>query len=809
MPDELEITDFLAEGSCRDYTLTALIKGGGWKKSGNQFTYKEVIWKAYDTNNHELELTGVLVDVGGSPEKKKVNLDHPYFQQFGPNQFVEFMVKVTVNDFANGSVETNQLVAFNPFRLHLKDHYDRCPGIETQFSHDPLATGGSDDLYPPAYTFTWSPASLTGENPTFMAPPAGATATYAVTVSINSGCSLSKTTTVTGKPLNLVMATNSFACSEQQGTASIVTVGPYDLSILGGSGEYGFEWQPAAYLSDVSVPNPTVLGIPAGQTITYTLVLTDLMAQCSTTGSVQILGVANDLTLDLSGPASVCYGTEALLRAEGLPAPTGWASLAYYYAWSTNNRNHPGIAGEYSNTLPISALTSSYPGTYQYKVRYSNRFSGCYVEKEMNVTVREGWTHLGYVPKVKSAVAGAKVPLWENNSNSISGISPNLGITWSPFDATDIVPFEGAYLKLPKNGKFIPTATVPYLTMRVLDISTGCAKNYKSQRYIISDQQPELWISGKNPVICDGQNTKFDIVFDAHLSNYNTSLLPSSVEVAIEIYDPWGPPYPPPVEQGMASLSLVNAAGLYKGVYTTKGLNRPSHSNYFCQATLNSAIWTGISSSIYEIVISSGGSSSSTSTCSDDDGAFATKINYGVNCSAGIHQMIAPQKYVARDYIEIQTPVSGASIELTTNDPQGFKKGPHLLIDPCITGPESPTPLQNDSIPPVLTEIRTATDSTQQSQTRSDIALEVFPNPFTGQVTIRYTVPPDCPGDVALYLRDFTGRQIKTLERRANAAPGDYQAVFDGSGLPTGIYLYELVVCNGTQVVKKAEKISH
>ena len=87
--------------------------------------------------------------------------------------------------------------------------------------------------------------------------------------------------------------------------------------------------------------------------------------------------------------------------------------------------------------------------------------------------------------------------------------------------------------------------------------------------------------------------------------------------------------------------------------------------------------------------------------------------------------------------------------------------------------------------------------------------LEVFPNPFTGQVTIRYTVPPDCPGDVALYLRDFTGRQIKTLERRANAAPGDYQAVFDGSGLPTGIYLYELVVCNGTQVVKKAEKISH
>lgn len=765
-------------------------------------------WHAYDPHSNE-EIIGCF---SGNTNTATVtpNLNHAFFQKFESGDIAKIRCKVTVVDINGFTAEHIALLSIRvPLRINLPLNMYRCPGEVTRFAQGPVASGGEY-----GYSFTWNPSTLSGENPEFTAPTQG-TAIYSVTVTDANNCTASGSTTVSASPLNLaaIMASQGLACSGQ-GQASIITVGPYDLSLLGGSGQYGFEWQAANpadldYLSDVFAPNPTVLGVPAGQTITYTLLVGDLLSQCTATASVQILGVANDLSLSLSGPASVCYGTPVTLQAQGLPAPTGWASLAYYYAWSTDNRNHPGIADEYSNTLPIGALVSSYPGTYKYTVRYVNRFSGCYTEREMNVTVRENWTHVGYVPKVKSAVMGTSVPLWENNSNSISGISPNLGITWSPFNATDIIYFEGAYSALPKNGKFIPTTTVPSLTMRVLDISTGCAKNYKSQRYIISDQQPELWISGKNPVICDGQNTKFDIAFDAHLPNYSTSLLPSSVEVKIKIYDPWGPPFPPPVEQGMVSLSLVNAAGLYKGEYTTKGLNRPSHSNYFCEAILNSAIWTGISSSIYEIVISSGGNSSSTSICTLDGGLVATKINYGIGCSAGVHQIRAPKKFVARDYIEIHTPTPGASIELTTNDQQGFKKGPHLLIDPCITGPESPTPLQNDSIPTVLTETRTATDSTHQPQTRSDIALEVFPNPFTGQVTIRYTVPPDCPGDVALYLRDFTGRQVKTLERRTDAAPGTYQATFDGTGLPSGIYLYELVVCNGTQVVKKAEKISH
>jgi len=838
MPDELEITDFLAEGSCRDYTLTALIKGGGWKKSGNKFIYKEVIWKAYDTNSHELELTGVLVDVAGSPEKKRVNLDHPYFQQFGPNQFVEFMVKVTVNDFANGSVETNQLVAFNPFRLHLKDHYDRCPGLETQFSLDPLATGGSDDLYPLPYTFTWSPSSLTGENPTFIAPAAGATATYAVTVTLSPGCSLSKTTTVTGKPLNLVMGAIGWACSGQ-GIASIIKIGPYDLSLLGGSGEYGFEWQTAnpadlAYLSDISVPNPTVLGIPAGQTITYTLVLSDLMAQCTATASVQILGVANDLSLNLSGPASVCYGTEALLQAQGLPAPTGWAGLPYYYAWSTDNRNHPGVASETYNTLPITALASSYPGIYKYTVRYTNRFTGCYTEKEMNVTVRENWTHVGYVPEIGYAQeGGSSVSLWKSYTDNRI-IEPNpfnssthFSVTWSPFSPTSIENNGGtSHGLVPKNGQFLPTRQSPQLTMSVTEATTGCTKKYKTQRYIITSQKPEVWVAPEETSICINDNLCFDVVFDMHVADYQTSWLPATITANYVIKPPeHSQQIPQPFLHGTMELKLVNSSGLYKGnkciegYFIQKSLPSFQHRYLFQVKHLSSnTVPVGnevdyTNASIWINVLERS-TKPSFSGCTLPSGYFY-QITLGVPSCNGTKTMSTgyQQSIIAGNFIDIK-PDEGIEIFAVNKSNGAPGTGHHLFISECITEQPPPAALESQNTEQEPEELGkgltlSVSESPPTSLTPSTITLEVFPNPFTGQVTIRYTVPPDCPGDVALHLRDFTGRQIKTLERRANAAPGAYQSVFDGSGLPTGIYLYELVVCNGAQVVKKAEKISH
>lgn len=127
----------------------------------------------------------------------------------------------------------------------------------------------------------------------------------------------------------------------------------------------------------------------------------------------------------------------------------------------------------------------------------------------------------------------------------------------------------------------------------------------------------------------------------------------------------------------------------------------------------------------------------------------------------------------------------------------------HFLINPCL-----PTALQNNSISNDLTDINSSTDSSKLLTVKPKSSLEVFPNPFARQVQIRYLVSSECSGNVSLYLRDFTGRQIKTILRQTNVAPGNYQFVFDGSGLAPGVYFYELIICNGTQVVKKVEKIS-
>ena len=504
MPNELEVSDFLVEGSCTDYVISALIKGGGWKKVNNKFLYKDIVWKAYDTYDHEKELTDIFMDVQGEPGKKKINLNNPYFKQFGPHQFVEFLVKLKVQDFANGSVETSQLIAFNPFRLHLEDKYERCPGIQSQFSHDPLATGGSDG----PYTFAWSPTTLTGENPTFTAPATGVTAIYSLTVTDGPGCSATKTTTVTGtKPLGLDIYPTIPSCASTNCGRPIV---PTDIGPSGGSGHYQYHWSPASYLSATDIFNPFVQGIPTGQTVIYTLQVTDEYGGCTASNTKSVNSYSNDLTLTLPATKSICYGTADILPAQGQPAPSGWNGIGYQYSWTTNNPHHTGIENEHSSSLPISALISSYPGTYTYTARYSNFFTGCFAEKTTTVTVQQNWTHVGYLPTLKSAIAGSSKSLWVGSENYTTSIFPNknnITVLWSPANPATQTFFGNPPTQLPIGGNFIPTVTMPYLTMKVTDNGTGCFKEYKTQRYIISDEQPELWISGDNPIVCKGGST--------------------------------------------------------------------------------------------------------------------------------------------------------------------------------------------------------------------------------------------------------------------------------------------------------------
>ena len=69
-----------------------------------------------------------------------------------------------------------------------------------------------------------------------------------------------------------------------------------------------------------------------------------------------------------------------------------------------------------------------------------------------------------------------------------------------------------------------------------------------------------------------------------------------------------------------------------------------------------------------------------------------------------------------------------------------------------------------------------------------------YPNPFNPSTTIKYSVPAVVNENfhsLQLAIYDILGREIKTLVNKIQS-PGNYEATFDASDLPSGIYYYRL-----------------
>jgi len=74
-----------------------------------------------------------------------------------------------------------------------------------------------------------------------------------------------------------------------------------------------------------------------------------------------------------------------------------------------------------------------------------------------------------------------------------------------------------------------------------------------------------------------------------------------------------------------------------------------------------------------------------------------------------------------------------------------------------------------------------------------------FPNPFNPVTMIRFDIPQDAIIDLSVY--DLLGKKIATL-LHGEKQPGRYTLRWDGSGLPSGIYIYRFNA-NGTTNTKK------
>jgi hypothetical protein len=79
-------------------------------------------------------------------------------------------------------------------------------------------------------------------------------------------------------------------------------------------------------------------------------------------------------------------------------------------------------------------------------------------------------------------------------------------------------------------------------------------------------------------------------------------------------------------------------------------------------------------------------------------------------------------------------------------------------------------------------------------------SIYIYPNPFNPTTSIRYII--DAQSFITLRVYNILGKEIKELVSSRQEA-GDYRILFDGSNLPTGIYLCSLHIDGNPKGIKK------
>ena len=74
-----------------------------------------------------------------------------------------------------------------------------------------------------------------------------------------------------------------------------------------------------------------------------------------------------------------------------------------------------------------------------------------------------------------------------------------------------------------------------------------------------------------------------------------------------------------------------------------------------------------------------------------------------------------------------------------------------------------------------------------------DFLAQSFPNPTSGQATIRYFLTSES-GIISIELFDITGKLMLTGEKQYREAGEWYVTHFDTSALPSGVYFYRISV---------------
>ncbi|MBK7105332.1 MAG: T9SS type A sorting domain-containing protein [Ignavibacteriae bacterium] len=108
---------------------------------------------------------------------------------------------------------------------------------------------------------------------------------------------------------------------------------------------------------------------------------------------------------------------------------------------------------------------------------------------------------------------------------------------------------------------------------------------------------------------------------------------------------------------------------------------------------------------------------------------------------------------------------------------------------------------ENIELDPNNLILKTVTNITSINNTPQnfDFNLEQnYPNPFNPVTTLKYSIPQNEKretSNVKILIYDVLGKEIKKLVNEKQS-PGNYKIEFDGSSLPSGVYIYQLQVGN-------------
>jgi len=78
----------------------------------------------------------------------------------------------------------------------------------------------------------------------------------------------------------------------------------------------------------------------------------------------------------------------------------------------------------------------------------------------------------------------------------------------------------------------------------------------------------------------------------------------------------------------------------------------------------------------------------------------------------------------------------------------------------------------------------------REEQLIPQISLRSYPNPFSTQATIEYSLSED--SDITLIISDVAGRQVAISINHETKTAGTHKVIFDGSQLPSGMYYYSI-----------------